>query len=341
MRRRERFWFPFSVACPSFFGVSVFIESQALHLPIASLEKAKFLDPGAPVVLGGMGGSGTRLAAEIVERLGFYLGSDRNAEKDNLWFTLLFKRLRWLQKIERSDPRQIEVGLRAFTKAMLGQGVFSLAEMELIFRSAAEMTVFGQNAFCVGRGIWPWLRVQSMLAAAEALPIENVRHFHGWGWKESNSHIYIEHLLRHFPAMKYIHVLRHGVDMAFSPNQNQLFTWGPLFCVSAPRGDHTKWPAAALKYWVRSNLRALEIGHRAGSDRFLCLNYDRLCAEPTNEIRRLVEFIGVDLSQKDFLALCALPRRLDSHGRYLQRDCRVFDCEDIDAVREMGFDVKI
>jgi hypothetical protein len=50
--------------------------------------------PGAsPVIIGGVGGSGTRLIAQMLKELGFYLGSDLNSANDNLWFTLLFKRI--------------------------------------------------------------------------------------------------------------------------------------------------------------------------------------------------------------------------------------------------------
>src|SRR6266550_6138718 len=45
-----------------------------------------------PVAIGGVGGSGTRLVAEILRHLGYYMGRDLNEASDNLWFTLLFRR---------------------------------------------------------------------------------------------------------------------------------------------------------------------------------------------------------------------------------------------------------
>ncbi len=44
-----------------------------------------------PVAIGGVGGCGTRLIAEMLMRVGFFLGSDLNESLDNLWFTLAFK----------------------------------------------------------------------------------------------------------------------------------------------------------------------------------------------------------------------------------------------------------
>src|SRR5687767_12628130 len=45
-----------------------------------------------PVGIGGIGGSGTRVGAALLQMLDFYIGDDLNQALDNLWFTLLFKR---------------------------------------------------------------------------------------------------------------------------------------------------------------------------------------------------------------------------------------------------------
>ena len=47
--------------------------------------------PG-PVAIGGVGGSGTRVIAAIVESLGFDPGANLNRPRDDLTFTVLFKR---------------------------------------------------------------------------------------------------------------------------------------------------------------------------------------------------------------------------------------------------------
>ena len=52
-----------------------------------------------PLVIGGLGGSGTRVVADIVLAQGWYLGQDLNRAKDNLLFTLLFKRPYWRKQL--------------------------------------------------------------------------------------------------------------------------------------------------------------------------------------------------------------------------------------------------
>ena len=51
-----------------------------------------------PVAIGGVGGSGTRLIAQLLREAGFYLGGDLNPALDNRWFTLLFKRPDWYER---------------------------------------------------------------------------------------------------------------------------------------------------------------------------------------------------------------------------------------------------
>ena len=59
------------------------------------------LSDAAPVVVGGVGGSGTRVVAQLLIELGFDMGSDLNESLDDLGFTALFKR-RNLWPLERN-----------------------------------------------------------------------------------------------------------------------------------------------------------------------------------------------------------------------------------------------
>ncbi len=293
-------------------------------------------NPAAPVVIGGVGGSGTRLFARIFVQAGLFLGSDLNLENDNLWFTLLFRRPRWYRKLAAQKERRIFTGLNLLTKAMLGAEGVTLDELAFLTRAAFEMSVNFQVSNKTMRGIWPFERARNMLRAAKTSLPGNYR---GWGWKEPNSHIYLPYLFRHFPALKYVHVIRNGLDLAFSINQVQLHNWSFLFGMERPKSK-SSIPAASLKYWVRANQRAVELG-KSFPDRFLSVNFDELCRSPAQETRRIFDFAGVEISADEFARLCELPQKQASSGRYLQRDCSVFDPEDVEAVRRFGFEVKI
>jgi hypothetical protein len=294
-------------------------------------------NPAAPVVIGGVGGSGTRLVAKIFAQAGIFLGSDLNVEHDNLWFTLLFRRPRWFRKVTNGSEERIFTGLRLLTKTMLGGGALKAEEFSLLASAIADASLNFRAANKATRGLWPFIRARNMMRAAKTPLPESYR---GWGWKEPNSHIYLPYLFKQFPAVKYIHVIRHGLDLAFSRNQVQLYNWSYLFGLDLPR-SRMEVPAKSLKYWVHANQRALDLARQVEPDRFLMVNFDQLCHSPSSEIERLLTFVGAKISAEEFSSLCALPEKQTSSGRYLQNDCSSFDAADVDAVRQFGFEVQL
>lgn len=73
-----------------------------------------------PVVIGGIGGSGTRIVAEILSRWGFYIGNDLNKFNDKLLYTLLFKRPKWYYK-NCHNHKEVNRGINLFHKIMLNE----------------------------------------------------------------------------------------------------------------------------------------------------------------------------------------------------------------------------
>jgi len=49
---------------------------------------------GPPIVVGGLGGSGTRVIALMLERLGFFMGDDLNHAHDNMTLARGFPAMR-------------------------------------------------------------------------------------------------------------------------------------------------------------------------------------------------------------------------------------------------------
>ncbi len=100
---------------------------------------------------------------------------------------------------------------------------------------------------------WSQSRVASLLEQGRSGIAHPV-----WGWKEPNSHVYVELIGEHFGRPRYVHVIRNGLDMAYSSNQWQLRTWGWLYGVSAIPPISEGSPATSLEYWIRANKAAIE-----------------------------------------------------------------------------------
>lgn len=287
-----------------------------------------------PIVIGGVGGSGTRVVTEILSKLGFYVGHDLNKASDNLLYTLLFKRPNWFYK-NYQNRKEIDIGISLFYKLMFRSASLSLPEIWFLLRAFGSMAIFGHNKRGTSKGLWAAIRILRLLFVKKNGDPQYI----GWGWKEPNSYLLIENLAEHFAGFKYIHTIRHGLDMAFSKNHKQVYNWGPFFGVQSPT-SRSEIPVASLKFWLKANEKVFSAGKELGDDRFLVIDFDKLCLSPRFEIDKLVSFLGVKIDKNLYEEAIRLPKTPSSKGRYKSHDLSQFDKDDLKMVSEFGFSVK-
>lgn len=274
---------------------------------------------GQPAAVGGIGGSGTRLIAEILSRVGLYMGGDLNETNDTLWFTLLFKRVELL-----GNDAEFGRGLAVFFRAMCGTGDITEADKQWLAGLARHDRLQHDAAWLRGR-------VNTLLAALASQREPRAR----WGWKEPNTHIFLDKLDAAVPRLKYIHVMRNGLDMAFSVNQNQPPLWGPCFVRDMP---FAPGPGYALKYWCMMQKRAIHLGQEMGA-RFLLFNYDAFCDNPQRGLATLLDFLEIKVDAARFQALAGLVQQPSTRGRFKQHRLDEFDAEDVAYVASLGYEV--
>ena len=274
------------------------------------------------LAVGGLGGSGTRVVGQILQELGFYLGPELNPQLDNILFTLLFKRRDWFASFP--DDAEIERSIETFVATMHHGGETILARLSI----AQRAHLFEQTR---GLGVNRKRFNQILSSAAPDLG----RHS-AIAWKEPNTHIFLPQLTRTLPNLKYMHVMRHGLDMALSGNRQQLINWGAQFDLGDAATDDS--PNIQLEYWLKVNHRALDIGRVMGPDRFLLVNYDRLCRDFDTEVRHIEEFLGLSLTASGRAEL-STGIHSTSAGRHLDVPADTFSPEERQAVAELGFEV--
>lgn len=267
-----------------------------------------------PVAVGGVGGSGTRLVAGILRALGIHIGADLNASADCLWFTLLFKR----REILRCDDREFALAVRTLRAALVGAEPLDAAQCALLARLALD----DRPQHDAG---WLRQRADSLQRAASG-SANGPR----WGWKEPNTHVVIARLWRFMPELRYVHVVRHGMEVAHGRNQNQLRFWGS----DAAAGDGDATPARSLAFWCQVQ-RRMAMLHEANRHRMYWLDYNALCAEPDAVLPALCRFLGfgTDVGTQ---ALRDLVRPLASGAPF---DAGGFDPADVAYVRSLGYPV--
>lgn len=274
--------------------------------------------PVVPVAIGGVGGSGTRVVASVVRSLGIYMGADLNGAGDNLWFTLLFRRPQLLSTA--IEPDEFERGVRIFRDRMAADKRPSADDARWLRGLIHDRDIDSR---------WLEQRVKTLCLPSSAAPASR------WGWKEPNTHVLLDRLKDVLPGLRYIHVIRNGLDMAYSRNQNQLRTWG-----AALLGEDTIEisPRSSLKFWCAAHRRVFRTAEEMPGS-FLLIDFDRLCSAPHAEFERLVAFLGLDAKAADLDALSASIHPPTSIGRHREHVLDRFDPQDVEYVRALGFDV--
>lgn len=181
--------------------------------------------PAGPIIVGGTGGSGTRLIAQMLRSAGVDMGTRVNESEDALAFVDLYD---------------------AYVDAFLR-------------REPVDRAEFSQ-------------RLGAAMAAHRG-----TRAVSPWGWKNPRS-IFLLPLLDEVVAeMRFVHVIRHGMDMALSTNQNQVAAHGRS--VLGPARDALPGPLASALLWKQVNMTAADYG--ASMDgRYVLVRYEDACREP-------------------------------------------------------------
>ncbi len=272
------------------------------------------------IAIGALGGSGTRALAQILIDAGVYMGDDLNRQNDNLIFTRLFKNPSWY---ESASKEEITERLNIFKDYM--------EEDRLDFNSASLLIKASMNNPTLS---WPnKTRALKILRKIFSAPKERSI----WGWKEPNTQIYINEISDYFSNLKYVHIVRHGLDMAFSNNKQQLKNWGYKYRIYL-NGNESKDEIAykQMEYWSRSTKDAINKGKNLG-DRFLLVNHSIFCEQPVEQVKRLIQFLGLEVRKDRLGYLYEAPKKPPTLDRFKKHDLQIFDKRQIDFVEELGF----
>ncbi len=270
------------------------------------------------VAIGGVGGSGTRLVANLLIHSGYNLGEKLNNQNDNLYFTLLFKRPEILTMSTDEFSQYLKIFMATYS------GDCSLQNRDILIQQA-------QMSHPVA---WYQSVVISLLSHLDT-PVEYKPLL--CGWKEPNTHIILDRLYQSIPKFKYIHVIRNGLDMAFSTNQRQALLWGK-WLLGEETTDPT--PSYLLKYWCAAHKRVINIVTQLNlTESFFLLDYDRLITTPMPVLHELFSFLNLPVTENHLNELSQLILPSTSAGRFKSHDLCIFDPVDIDYVAALGFSV--
>jgi hypothetical protein len=274
------------------------------------------LNPDGPIVIGGLGGSGTRVVAAAVQASDVHLGHNLNAALDDRTASLIVNRPRSVAKL----------GVRGWSQLgllpdLLMAGVRTPATLLPLLRMSSESL----SSESLGK------RLKYAIGGVRERGVtsENV----AWGWKEPNSHLALAALAAFFSEMRFVLVVRHPLDMAFSTNLNQLANWGWMF------GVEDSGPVGALDFWLRSTERAMNTDSLNETGRMIVVDYDAIVCSPGSELSKLVGALQLRPNNARLEAVADEVARPGSIGRHQTQDLSVFREDQLLAVQRLGWEI--
>jgi hypothetical protein len=241
------------------------------------------LRQASPIVVIGMHRSGTRLLVDILDKLGVFMGADRQADSESVAFMLINEGILHQCGAFWSEPMSAHF--------MLAQG--DVAEHLAVSAGEALATQLEKYA-----GSSAWGRIYKSVPSGSELP--------AFGWKDPRNTFTLPVWQRVFPNLRAIHIVRHGVDVAASlarrhakalraatgesvPPALTVIRDDVLGVLSSRRG----WTLAeALTMWEQYVEKAREESAALG-ERALEVRYEELLTQPERVIPAIATFCRV------------------------------------------------
>jgi hypothetical protein len=235
------------------------------------------LRQASPIVVIGMHRSGTRLVVDVLDRLGVFMGADRQADSESVAFMLINEDILHQCGAFWSEPMSAH---------------FMLSEPRVAEQLAASARDALASQFDRYAGPSGWHR------SATELP--------SFGWKDPRNTFTLPVWKYVFPHLRVVHVVRHGVDVAASlarrharalraaagepvPPALTVIRDHALGILSSRRG----WTLAeALTMWEQYVEKSRE-GCAALGERAFEIRYEALLAQPGRVVPALAEFCRV------------------------------------------------
>ncbi len=250
------------------------------------------------LVVGALGGSGTRAVAEAFERLGYVHGPALNRSRDCLDFTYLFVRTDWMASPLPSIRQRLGI-LRSVAESG------SHPEAAPLDRLTDAVTE--RNAAAEGRAFLV---------------------------KEPNSHMFADDILATWPDSAFLFVHRHPLDMAFSSNTNQLRRWGDQLGISVERSGSL--PAAQLDVWIHAR-QAQAARERRDGGRTASLDYENFVQAPVSTLRATCQALGLKVTDARLERACRNVSNPDSRGRWREQELSCFREDQLAYCRDEGW----
>ncbi len=242
--------------------------------------------PHQPVIIIGMHRSGTTLLAEMLEKLGLFIGKTRERNQEALFFLRLNDWILSQSGATWDNPEPV---------------CHLLSYPDLRNRVTDYIRTFAGSPQAISYlGTWRYLRHRSVFN----LPFS-------WGWKDPRSTFTLPLWLDLFPQARVLHVYRHGVDVAMSlrhrergileDKKRRASIHNTLYTICPGRANFTSSARCStleggFGLWEEHMAAARAVKERS-PDAILELKYEELLVDPAPSLIGAAEFCGLPTAQ--------------------------------------------
>ena len=274
-----------------------------------------------PLIITGLGGSGTRALVEILDILDFDFGYDLNRASDNLLFTLLFKLPNHFYKSFDKDSSYIK-SLIILNEKLHKSEKLNLIDMQTILKLCL-MHAFGFKYYSIG---WIYYRIR-------AINNSTPRKSEFWGWKEPHVGFFISDFQEYYKNGKFIFLIRNGLDMAYSKNDQQFRNYGFYFGLDAKCNT----PKNRFEFWYRFNEYVLRILSKKGYNNYKVVYFEKLIKESKESMSEICEFLNIEIGDTVLKNAVEKIKNKGTIGRFKEKDISWVDYDVKVKLSEIGY----
>ena len=261
------------------------------------------LTQSSPVVVIGMHRSGTRLAAQILERLGVFMGADQQGDSESVTFMLINEGILHQCSAFWSEPMPAH---------------FALSQPEVVERVAASTrrTLSARFGNFVGRSGWrPGPSAEGSQSGPKRegpRPGSSSERSRPFGWKDPRNTFTLPVWKQIFPKLRVLHIVRHGVDVAASLARRhskalRASTGEPVPPALTVIRDHALGILSSRRGWTlpealtmwEQYVEKARIEMADLDDRALEIHFEDLLEQPDGVVPRVARFCGAPTSDGD------------------------------------------
>lgn len=273
-----------------------------------------------------MQGSGTRVVAAILQESGISLGNDLNKMLDNLFFSRPLNYPR-MQQPENRD--KVVALLPVFEKWMAGKAL-SGSELRLYLDCSRQNAAIKRRTLKLLQ-----LRLKNLGRRIFKAKPQSV-----FSWKEPVNQILLPVLAAYFSELKYIHVFKQGLNMAYTNHTAIIETWGDFHGIKSPE-NKALIPAAMLEFWIKTQGEVLHFAQHNMPGRILFVSLEKLCEDPENECKRIVEFAGISPTNELISRIKTIPQTPKTLKRHQERDHSVFSADQLERCEALDRELMV